>query len=130
VECIEAGGDKMKPEPLNGKYKEYAVELWWDCLANERLSTEGSEVLNNVKSAVEFYLKYKDIKGMKELLMSSDIGEVNLTKRERKELGEIYSDFMKLNEEMDKEGIEVLEKEYNDWLFSITFKDVLEDGKN
>lgn|GEM_PF-2269439 len=120
----------MKPEPLNGKYKEYAVELWWDCLANERLSTEGSEVLNNVKSAVEFYLKYKDIKGMKELLMSSDIGEVNLTKRERKELGEIYSDFMKLNEEMDKEGIEVLEKEYNDWLFSITFKDVLEDGKN
>jgi len=40
-------------EPLKGKYEEYAVGLWWDKIANQRLTQEANEVLDDVKSAVQ-----------------------------------------------------------------------------
>jgi len=40
------------PEPLKGKYEEYAKGLWVDKLANQRLTHEANEVLDDVKSAV------------------------------------------------------------------------------
>jgi len=47
----------MKNEQLKGKYEEYAVGLWWDKIANQRLTQEANEVLDDVKSAVQGLLE-------------------------------------------------------------------------
>jgi len=49
-------------EPLKGKYEKYAVGLWWDKIANQRLTQEANEVLDDVKSAVEGLLQEIDKK--------------------------------------------------------------------
>ena len=41
------------PEPLNGKYECYGQNLWWDKLAKQRLSTDASEVLEDMRLAVK-----------------------------------------------------------------------------
>ena len=46
----------MKPEPLAKKYEEYAKGLWYDNVANRRLTQEANEVLDDVKSSAEWLI--------------------------------------------------------------------------
>jgi len=114
----------MMTEPLNGKYECYGQNLWWDKLAKQRLSTDASEVLEDVKLACEFYLEYKDKEGFKDLW------------KKRKKL---FSEDEELQWELsihehnfricsnERETL-IAEKLYNEWLFKLAFKDMLDGG--
>lgn len=43
-------------EPLAGKYENYAKDLWYDKINKERLGTEGNEILEEVRLAVNWLL--------------------------------------------------------------------------
>jgi len=102
-------------EPLNGKYECYGQNLWWDKLAKQRLSTDASEVLEDVKLACEFYLRYKN---HPELLVV--------------EHEELIDEMLK-NKLIDykhaRKGLIVYDEKYNEWLFKLAFKDVLDGGE-
>jgi len=117
----------MKPEPLKGKYEEYSQRLWWDKLANQRLSTEASEIFEDIRLACEFYLKYKNnpeglftkyrnyTKLFELYLMSThNFSYVFWLKR--------YF----LSRSIKKKWMAL--DEYNEWLFKLAFKDVLDGG--
>ena len=102
----------MNPEPLNGKYECYGQNLWWDKLAKQRLSTDASEVLEDVKLACEFYLKYFD----KPHKLKEDYPEI------ADEVDEIINETIEMTPEEDGWSY------YNKWLFKLAFKDVLDGG--
>jgi len=103
---------KEMTEPLNGKYECYGQNLWWDKLAKQRLSTDASEVLEDVKLACEFYLKYFD----KPHKLKEDYPEI------ADEVDEIINETIEMTPEEDGWSY------YNKWLFKLAFKDVLGGG--
>ena len=101
----------MKPEPLNGKYECYGQNLWWDKLAKQRLSTDASEVLEDVKSACEFYLRYMD--------------HPYKLKKDHPELAEEIEEVIKITLETTPE--EDGWSYYNKWFFKYVFKNFIGD---
>jgi len=125
----------MKPEPLDfdrkiKKISNYIIELLiFTKLSNEEkkelkntLETEIDELINKIKqrikSACEFYLRYKD----------------NLFL-----LGQEHSEYIEKLKEfgykiIDKESAEISSKydskKYNEWLFKLAFKDVMKNDIN
>ena len=80
-----------KNEPLKGKYEEYAAGLWWDKIANQRLTQEANEVLDDVKSAVQGLIKdvEEDIVYWKKEMEEYEEKELNAkTEEERKKYDE------------------------------------------
>ena len=104
----------VNPEPLNGKYECYGQNLWWDKLAKQRLSTDASEVLEDVKLACEFYLRYKD---NPKLLISEH----------KKYYDDVVGNFFRSFDSKTLEEYYDIDK-YNEWLFKLAFKDVLDGG--
>ncbi|MHA1865412.1 MAG: hypothetical protein ACTSWZ_02805 [Candidatus Heimdallarchaeaceae archaeon] len=82
-----------------------------------------------LKSACEFWLKYHNIEGLKELYANRLWLKVSihLDKKEKEELKEFYMNLFDF--EGDYVKLRILEYEFNDWLFHLAFKSVLEDSE-
>ena len=111
----------MKPQPLD--LEDVHEKVFRQIKRDDVFNRDGlikativvteDEILQRLKSACEFYLKYKD----KPLLLWEEEGfllhELNITK-------ELWDIMGKLD---DKEWTI---NDYNDWLFKLAFKDVFE----
>ena len=80
-------------------------------LIDEQLEELFKEIKQHIKSTGEFYLKYKD--------------KPELLYMEEPEKWKEFCDELSGFDLFDK----FLLKKYNDWLFKLAFKDVLEEGK-
>lgn len=133
----------LKPEDLHNWYLEATKELNpesynpnaqkpYDELTDEQKFIDKfvcSRLKHRIKSACEFWLKYCNIEGLKELYANRLWMKVNihLDKKEKEKLKEFYMNLFDF--EGDYVKLRILEYEYNDWLFRLVFKDVLEDEK-
>ena len=110
----------MKPQPLDLKNLKIFTYLKKD---NEIIR---NEIKQHIKSACEFYLRYKDnpellVKEHHEyenVKISTTIGTLKNFIKIRK---------MDTGGEIDETLLE--ERDYNEWLFKLTFKDVLNHNK-
>lgn len=128
--------DKVKPEPLD--LEETRNWLLKSLIEEEREEKEPLsieyilmryelEIKQRIKSACEFYLRYKD---RPDLLLS----EHPEYKKEVKGLNEIKDatliDLFRIAKEEDNMNLGMsilgLLNDYNDWLFKLAFKDILE----
>jgi len=112
----------MKPEPLKGKYEEYSQRLWWDKLANQRLSTEASEIFEDIRLACEFYLKYSDdpntlFKRHRNYIQYFELYLQSL----EKSWGWWHTKYAKSKKIEDNWLAEMV---FNDWLFKFAFYDL------
>jgi len=87
-----------------------------------------------IKSACEFYLRYKDKPGLlikecpeliKKFVKEHDLMEVFFAKEDILEIKVVDGSIIAFLE--DRTGLSFSKKEYNDWLFKLAFKSVLED---
>ena len=127
----------MKPKPLN--LEEWLKKVNWswdkDCLGEEKQifvsETAFDDLKQRIKSACEFYLKYKDDP---ELLWKEQLDNIEKLKAKIR-----LQQFLTNIREIPSPKGEVscvhgwdmydkckLLKEYNKWLFKLAFKDVFE----
>ena len=86
-------------------------------------------IKQRIKSACEFYLKYKD---NPELLIKEFPEELKVKEKEfgaEDELNNFLNNIQDKIKSFDGFGIEVYKKKYNEWLFKLAFKDVLKEEK-
>ena len=130
----------MKPQPLNLEEIEKMLDMI--AIVGEDFSEEGAdevlhlrkqkfmqELKQRLKSACKFWLKYHNIEGLKELYANRLWLKVSihLDKKEKEKLKEFYMNLFDF--EGDYVKLMMLENKYNDWLFHLVFKSVLEDDK-
>jgi len=133
----------MKPEPLKEKWEVKSWKKMIDKLGNEQAMRQTKfmiDMVNDVKSACEFFLKYKD---NSELLMK----DFPQYRKEIESFKFIQNPYFEECSHGLEEGNcvncifrafeccsrgEIIENEafkenYNEWLFKLAFKDVMED---
>ena len=113
---------EIKPEPLNGKRIGIASE------SSRFVDFDESSGFwfGDVKSACEFYLRYKDRpEDVWDLVNVEE--ELKLPKKEQKTL-HLYLQLLSSSKNRE-EYIEMM-NHYNEWLFKLAFRDVLEKGDN
>ena len=105
-----------KPQPLDLDIEKELIKGYTGELdiyfLNEILRTKLTEIKQRIKSACEFYLRYRNLPS----LLISENPEYEHSLRE----------MMETRKEREKNGDENLDfyDEYNDWLFKLAFKDV------
>jgi len=112
----------MGPEPLIKKYEEYGQRLWWNKRLKRRMTTDEGEILEDIREACEFYLKYvnnperlfKEHRGYKQYfrLYLLDI---------EKDFGWWREKYV-ISKDLDDKWLAMVV--YNDWLFRLAFYDL------
>jgi len=122
--------EKPKPLDLNLErlVEEWSKREYWITRDEPDLEAMAEHVIKRIKSACEFYLRYKDKPGLlikecpeliKKFVKEHDLMEVFFAKEDILEIkvvdGSIIA-FLK-----DRTGLSFSKKEYNDWLFKLAF---------
>jgi len=125
-------GGKMNPKPLD--LEDISEEIIEELNKKQPHDVETEiEVMLDVvkkylKSACEFWSEYHNVEGLKKLYANRLWlkGNIQLDKKEKEKLKEICMSLFDF--EGDYAKLRTLEYEYNEWLFKLTFKDVLGEG--
>jgi len=111
---------KTKPQPLDLE----EIKIIISDIGKKKAEQLVNYFKYKIKSACEFYMRYKD---KPELLWDNHFIK---NKEQRLKLFVFCDKLRGLREQEDIEDIEGLINEYNDWLFKLAFKDVLRENEN
>ena len=124
-------GEKPKPLDLE-ELVEKLADMIFDFYGHGRGEIKAilkKEIKQRIKEACEFYLRYKDEPN----LLKKEFPEQ--LKADKKKFGaeDILDNFLTvINDKVtsfDGFGIETYKRKYNEWLFKLAFRGVLEEGE-